>query len=119
VGVWGSTALAGQRSRAGGLEISRCVEQWLLGPAGQGLACSAGYSFSVWWHGEAFHELGVQRADVSALPSALPQPSVSLASHQSPWITEVRRSLAVFQSSSWILESLILFLKRKFIQPYI
>jgi hypothetical protein len=44
VGVWGSTVLLGQRSRAGGSEIPQCVEQWLLGPMGWGLACSAGYS---------------------------------------------------------------------------
>jgi hypothetical protein len=28
-------------------------------------------SFRVWWCGEASHELGVQSADVSALPSVL------------------------------------------------
>jgi hypothetical protein len=60
-GSLGSTALAQQRSRAGGSEISR------------GLACIPGYSFSIWWLGEDFHELGVQGADVSALPGALPQ----------------------------------------------
>jgi hypothetical protein len=68
-----------------------------------GLACSTCYSFSIWWHGEAFHELGVQSADVSALLCALPQSSMSLASYQSPSITEVRRPVAVFQLPSWIL----------------
>jgi hypothetical protein len=41
-------------------------------------------SFSVLWGGEAFHGLGVQGAEVSALPSALPKPSVSPASQQGP-----------------------------------
>jgi hypothetical protein len=100
VGVWGSAALVGQRSRAGGLEIPWCAEQQLRGPMGCGLACSPGYSFSIWWRGEAFHELGVQSADISALPSALPQSSVSPASYQSPWITEVRSSVAVFRLPS-------------------
>jgi hypothetical protein len=73
VGIWGSTALVGLRSKAGGLEIPQPVEQQLRGPIGQGLACSASYSFSILWCGEAFHELLVQSADVSALPGALPQ----------------------------------------------
>jgi hypothetical protein len=51
-----------------------------VGPMGWDLVCSTGYSFSVWWCGEAFHELGVQSADVSALPGVLPQSSVSPAS---------------------------------------
>jgi hypothetical protein len=62
----------------------------------QGLVCSTCYSFSILWHGEAFHELGVQSADVSALLGALPQSSMSPA-----WITEVRRSVAVSRSPSW------------------
>jgi hypothetical protein len=33
-----------------------------------GLACSPYYSFSLWWGGEASQELGVQSADVSAIP---------------------------------------------------
>jgi hypothetical protein len=36
VGVWGNTALVGQRSRAGGSENPQCMEQWLRGPMGQG-----------------------------------------------------------------------------------
>jgi hypothetical protein len=67
--------------------------------------CSAGYSFSISWCGEAFLEVGVQSADVLALPGALPQSSVSPASQQSPWVTEVRRSVAV----SWSPFSLIYF----------
>jgi hypothetical protein len=59
---------------------------------GQGLESSTCYSFSIWWGGEASHKLGVQSADVSALPDVFPQSSVSPASYQSPWITEVRRS---------------------------
>jgi hypothetical protein len=39
--------------------------------------CSTGYSFSRWWHGEASHKLGVQSADVSALPDVLPVKCVS------------------------------------------
>jgi hypothetical protein len=78
------------------------MEQWLYRPMGWGLACSTCYSFSIWWHGEASQELGVQSADVSALPGALPQSSKSPASYQSPWITEVRRSVAVLQLPSWI-----------------
>jgi hypothetical protein len=41
-------------------------------------------SFSVSLCGEAFHKLGVQGAEVSALPGALPQSSVSPASQQGP-----------------------------------
>jgi hypothetical protein len=47
VEVWGSTALEGQRSRAGGSEIIRCAEQQLRGPMVWGLACCTGYSFSI------------------------------------------------------------------------
>jgi hypothetical protein len=53
VGVWGSTALVWQRNRAGGSEIPQCVKHWLRRPMGQGLVCSACYSFSIWWRGEA------------------------------------------------------------------
>jgi hypothetical protein len=56
---------------------------------GQGLVCSASYYFSKLWHGEVFHELGVQNADVSALPGALAQPIVSTASLESPWFREL------------------------------
>jgi hypothetical protein len=102
VGVWDSTALAGQRSMAGGSEITQHAEPLLHGPMWLGLACSACYSFSIWWLGELFHEVGVQSADIPALPDALPQSCVSPASYQSPWITGVRRFLAVFWSPSWI-----------------
>jgi hypothetical protein len=102
VGVWGSTALAGQRIRTRGSEIPCCMEQRLLGPMGRGWVCGTCYSFSIWWCGEASHKLKVQSADVSALPGVLPQSSKSQASYQSPQITEVRRSVAVF----WLPSSL-------------
>jgi hypothetical protein len=85
---------------AQGSEPTWPVEQWLLRPIGWGLARSASYSFSISWCGESFHELGVQSADVSALPFALLQPSVSPVSQKSPWVMELRRFAAVFQSSS-------------------
>jgi hypothetical protein len=84
VGVWGSTTLAGQRSRAGGSEIPRCMEQRLHRPMEWGLVCSACYSFSIWWGGEASQEQRVQSADVSAVPDILPQSSKSPASYQVP-----------------------------------
>jgi hypothetical protein len=84
------------------LEIPRAAEQWLCGPREWGLVCRASYSFSISWHGEAFLELGVQSADVSALPGASPQPSVSPVSQQSPWFTELSRFSAVSKFSSWI-----------------
>jgi hypothetical protein len=108
VGVWGSTALMGQRSRAGGSEIPQRMEQRLHGPMGWGLVSSACYSFSIWCSGEVSWELGVQSADVSALPGILPHSSKSPASCQSPWITEVRRSVVVFRSPSWISPTYIL-----------
>jgi hypothetical protein len=92
--------------RARRSEIPWPVEQWLCGPMGQGLVCSTSYSFSKLWCGEAFHELGVQSADVSALLGALPQPSVSPVSQQSPWFTELMQSAAVSQLPSWISHSL-------------
>jgi hypothetical protein len=95
--VWGSTALAGLRSRARGLEIPQCAEQWPHGPMGWGMTRSASYSFTISWHGKTFHKLEIQSADVSALSCVLPQSSVSPVSQQSPWITELRRSAAVFQ----------------------
>jgi hypothetical protein len=85
------------------MEIPQSAEQWLCGPMGWGLVCSTCYSFSIWWCGEASQNLGVQSADVSALLGVLPQSSVSPASYQSPWITEVRRSVAVFWSPSCVL----------------
>jgi hypothetical protein len=81
------------------LMACRAAALWAYGA---GLVCSAGYSFSVSWCGEAFHQLGVQSANVSALPGALPQPSVSPASQQSSWFMELRRSAAVSQSPYWI-----------------
>jgi hypothetical protein len=89
----------------------RIRDPTVLGPMGQGLTCSTGCSFSKSWRGEAFHELGVQSADVSALPGALLQPSVPPASRQSPWFTELTRSLAVSQSPPWIALSFVLFYK--------
>jgi hypothetical protein len=77
-------------------------EQQLCGPMGQDLACSASCSAIKSWCGEPFHELQVHSAKVSALPGALPQPSVSPVSQQSPWFTELTLSLAVSQSPSWI-----------------
>jgi hypothetical protein len=74
---------------------------------GQGLACSAAWSFSKLWCGEVFHEQGIQSADVSELPCALPQPSVSPASQQSPWFMELMQSVAVSQSPSWISPSFL------------
>jgi hypothetical protein len=39
---------------------------------GAGLGMQAYYSFIIWWGGEASQELGVQSAEVSALPGVLP-----------------------------------------------
>jgi hypothetical protein len=100
----------GIKERAHGLDIPWPAEQQLRGPMESGLVCSTSYSFSISWKGEAFHKLGVQRADVSALPGALPQPSMSPASQQIPWFTELRRSAAVSQLPSWISASLFYFL---------
>jgi hypothetical protein len=60
------------------------------------------YSFSISFCEEVFHKLEVQSADVSVLSCALHQPRVSPASQQSPWIRELRRSVAVSQSPCWI-----------------
>jgi hypothetical protein len=60
-------------------------------------------SFSVLWHGEEFHRLGVQGAEISALPGALPQPSLSPVSQQGPWFTELMQSASVSQLPFWIL----------------
>jgi hypothetical protein len=61
------------------------MEAWQAGravtwqmAAAWGTTCS----FSVSWHGEVFHGLGVQGAKVSALPCALSQPAP--ASQQGP-----------------------------------
>jgi hypothetical protein len=88
-GSLGDHIPGGAEEWAKGSEIPLWAEQELRGPMGRGLACSASYSFSVLWHGDAFHELGAQSADVSVLSGALPQPSVSPASQQSPWIMEL------------------------------
>jgi hypothetical protein len=86
-----------------GSEIPLSVEQPLCRPMEWGLVCSAGFSFSKSWSREAFQELGVQSADVSIHPGALPQQSVSPASQQSPWFTELTQSAAMSQSPSWII----------------
>jgi hypothetical protein len=87
----------------------------LRGPMGWGLACSACCSFSIRWYNSfsITQELGVQSADVKALPGVLPQPSMSPASYQSPWIMEVRRSVAVFQLPTWIPPSINIFEKEE------
>jgi hypothetical protein len=82
---------------SGGAEEQARGSEILCGPMEQGLACSAGYSFSMSLCGEAFHELEVQSADISALAGALLQPSVSPASQQSTWITELLQSAALSQ----------------------
>jgi hypothetical protein len=100
---WESRVAQPWRGKGAGLEVQRShgADQQLRRPMGWVLACSTSYSFSIWWRGEAFHELGVQRADVSAFPGVLPQSSMSPAPHQSPWITEVRRSVAPTHSLSY------------------
>jgi hypothetical protein len=55
------------------------------------------------WHGEAFHGLGIQGSKVSTLPCASPPPSMTPASLQAPWFTELTLSASVPQSPSWIL----------------
>jgi hypothetical protein len=66
---------------SGGLVAKR----QLGGPTGWGLGRQQpGCSFSKLWHGEAFHERGVQSVEVSALPGALPPPSMSPASQEGP-----------------------------------
>jgi hypothetical protein len=60
-------------------------------------------SFNVSWCGEVSHWLGVQSPEVSALPCALPQPSVSPASQESPWFTEFTQSASMSQLPFWIL----------------
>jgi hypothetical protein len=88
-----------------GRGLAACgVEAWQMS-AVLGPACS----FSVSWHGEAFHRLWVKGAKVSALPGALPQPSMSPASQQGPSFTELTQSAAVSQWPVWILPSLIFF----------
>jgi hypothetical protein len=86
-GSLGERCPGGTVERAQGSEIPWPVKQRLRRPVGQKLVCSVNCSFSISWHGEAFHELGIQSTDVSALLCALPQPRVSPASQQSPWFT--------------------------------
>jgi hypothetical protein len=66
-------------------------------------------SFSVSWHGEAFHRLGVKYAEVSALPCALPQPTVSPVSQQGPWFMEFMLSASVSWSPFWILTFMLFY----------
>jgi hypothetical protein len=82
-GGLGDHSPGGAEKRVQGSEIPWPAEQWLSRPMGWGLVCSTGCSFSKLWCGEDFQELGVQSADVSALPCALPQSSVSLECLQS------------------------------------
>jgi hypothetical protein len=65
---------------AGGRVVGRWASVQEAAAWGLWPACS----FCVLWHGEDFHRLGVQGAKVSALPGALPQPSVSPESQQDP-----------------------------------
>jgi hypothetical protein len=78
------------------------AKQWLCRLLGWGLAYNASCSFNKLWCGEAYHELVVQSADVSALPFALAQTILYSASQQSPWFMELTGSAAVSQSPSWI-----------------
>jgi hypothetical protein len=80
LGLWGGGLASGSLSVlwGRGLAVWREVVRWTHGAevwkmaAAWGPACS----FSVSWC-EVFHGLGVQGTEVSALPCALPQPSVS------------------------------------------
>jgi hypothetical protein len=85
----------------GGLsgQWGRLVGSWPSGLVG---GWQPPFSFNVLWHGEAFHGLGAQDAKVSALPCALPQPSVSPVSQQVPWFWS-SRSLSLSQSPFSIL----------------
>jgi hypothetical protein len=78
-----SSDLVGLQCR--GLGVLRGLwSSGLVGLWGGGLAGNASCAFSKLWHGEAFHELGVQSAEFLALPCALPQPNMSPASQQGP-----------------------------------
>jgi hypothetical protein len=75
---WGAGSLAEQRAggptRIWGLTAlgAGCPTEWSGSSAGlQNGGLAGGCSFSKSWCGEAFHELGVQSANVSALPGAL------------------------------------------------
>jgi hypothetical protein len=105
VGVWGSMALVGLRRGpkdwgSHSLQSSSYAGLWVW--AWHTVSAVLSVYGVIWCPGEAFHELGAQSADVSALPCALPHLSVSPASQQGPWVTELRRSVAVSQSPSWI-----------------
>jgi hypothetical protein len=79
-GWWACGGLAGQWA-SGWVAVwqaCRVGAQWMA--AAWGPTCS----FSVLWGGGAFHGSGVQGAEVSTLPGALPQPSVSPVSQQGP-----------------------------------
>jgi hypothetical protein len=112
-----STFGAGSR-KAGGLVGSGPVGWWPSGAVGRqagGWAVALwqwwpACSFSVSWCGEDFHRLGAQGVEVSALPCALPQPSVSPVSQQGPCFTEFTLSVSVSQSSFWIPEANFVFL---------
>jgi hypothetical protein len=69
-GLWGGNPGGGCPARRGPLG---------RGPGRQQPSCS----FSKSWHGKAFLEQGVQGAEVSALPVAFPQPSMSPCSMRS------------------------------------
>jgi hypothetical protein len=92
---FGECSPGGAEEWAQGSEICQPVDQWLHMPMERGLVYSTSCSFSKSWCREAFHELGVQSADVSALPHALPQPSMSPVSLQSPLFTELMQCTAV------------------------
>jgi hypothetical protein len=64
----------------GGGPAERSSGWWAYGAGAWPASCS----FSKSWHGEDFHKLGVQSAEVSALLGALPLPRVSPASQQGP-----------------------------------
>jgi hypothetical protein len=77
--VWSAEGWQVGGQRAGGAEA-----WWASRRASVAWGWQPACFFSVLWHGADFHRLGVQGAEVSALPGALPQPSVSLASQQGP-----------------------------------
>jgi hypothetical protein len=88
-GLWGRSL---QSRGLVGLQGRVLAVQWSGGPVGWGCGRPMGQrpsgqlpcSFSKSWCGKAFHELGSQGAEVSALPVALPQLNVSPASQQGP-----------------------------------
>jgi hypothetical protein len=117
---------------AGGQCPSGLEGLWGKGPAGQqpgrsATWCPAGQrhcllvgrwqptcSFSVLWHGEAFHSIVIQGTKVSALPCVLPYPSMSPASQQGPWFPELMQSASVSQSPYGSLFNLFLLLSLLF-----